>query len=434
MSSLRRRSCTWRSRLPAGLLATAGLLLAHPGSSRAEIDAEVFGGAHFFNSGNRLSLSDPLSDGNTLKHGGLLGLRLGYVPIPRLAIEGELAMTPTSSKDDLSRMGVLSLRGHLLFNFLTGRVRPFVLAGGGALISTPTISSRLRASTIAALHAGAGLKIDFVPGWGVRIDGRLVLPQGSEQALTTEGEVLVGLYGRFDVKAPAPRPTSPPPDPVPLLPVVEAPTQAPPVAETPAPAAPPPPPAEAAPAAPAPPVDTDQDGVLDRDDRCPTVAGPTDNAGCPDSDGDGDGLVDRLDRCPQQPETRNGFQDEDGCPDELPAAVSQFTGRIEGIAFQPNQAVLTPASLPVLDRAVAMLREHSGVRLEIAGHTDNLGPAEQNRTLSQARADAVRAYLVGHGIDGARLSAVGYGPDKPIDSNATPQGRAKNRRVEFTLR
>ena len=87
----------------------------------------------------------------------------------------------------------------------------------------------------------------------------------------------------------------------------------------------------------------------------------------------------------------------------------------------------------MLDKAVAVLKEHATVRIEIAGHTDNAGTPEANRTLSQQRADAVRQYFIDKGIDGARLTAVGFGPDKPIADNATPAGRAKNRRVEFRL-
>jgi outer membrane protein OmpA-like peptidoglycan-associated protein len=79
-----------------------------------------------------------------------------------------------------------------------------------------------------------------------------------------------------------------------------------------------------------------------------------------------------------------------------------------------------------------VLKEHTSVRLQIEGHTDNAGPAEQNRTLSQQRADAVRQYMIDKGIDGSRLTAVGFGPDKPVADNKTPDGRAKNRRVEFT--
>lgn len=435
---------------PRCLLAALGLLAATETPGRAEVDAEIFAGAHIFSDANRLSRADNPTDGNVFRHSGLFGLRLGYVPIPRLALEAELAMIPTSTRDDASRLGVLALRGHLLFNILTGRVRPFLLLGGGGMFSTPTTASMLRAGAEGELHAGAGLKIDFVKNWGIRLDGRAVFPQALTKPFTVEGEALVSLYGRFDVAA------APPPAPLP----VDSDSDQDGVADS-----------EdrcVSAAGPrenngCPDTDQDGDGIVDRLDRCPTVAGAREhggctapdrdgdgipdasdrcpaesglkeNGGCPDKDGDGDGIIDRLDRCPGQPETRNSYQDEDGCPDVVPAAVAKFTGAIQGVSFKTNQAVLTKESLPTLDRAVAVLREYASVRLEIAGHTDDSGKADKNRELSQARAEAVRAYLIKQGVDGARLTSVGYGPDKPVASNDTTAGRAKNRRVEFVLR
>ena len=158
-----------------------------------------------------------------------------------------------------------------------------------------------------------------------------------------------------------------------------------------------------------------------------------DNGGCPDKDSDGDGVVDRLDKCPQQAETKNNYQDDDGCPDEIPQAVQQFTGAIQGIGFQANQAVITKASFPILDKALAVLKEHTSVKLEISGHTDSSGDKDKNTALSQARAEAVRKYFTDKGIAAERLTAKGYGPEKPVADNATKAGREKNRRVEFTL-
>jgi OOP family OmpA-OmpF porin len=71
--------------------------------------------------------------------------------------------------------------------------------------------------------------------------------------------------------------------------------------------------------------------------------------------------------------------------------------------------------------------------IEIAGHTDNVGPADQNRALSQKRAEAVVKYLVDKGVDKSRLIAKGYGPDKPIADNKDAKGKQKNRRVEFVI-
>ena len=89
--------------------------------------------------------------------------------------------------------------------------------------------------------------------------------------------------------------------------------------------------------------------------------------------------------------------------------------------------------LPVLDAAVKVLKDNPSVRIEIAGHTDSSGDPEQNRALSQQRAESVMKYLTEHGVAPTQLTAKGYGPDVPLQPNTTPENRAKNRRVEFTL-
>ena len=421
---------------PSLLLSAVALVICVEKTAHAEIDAGVFAGVHFFNDDNRLSRQLIATTANGLDHSGIVALRIAYVPIPRLAIEGELGIIPTSSHDTTSRLGVMVARGHLLLNVLTGRVRPFLLAGGGGMFAMPATGSKLTQDVEGALHLGAGLQADIAKGWGLRLDGRAVFPQGLSQALTTEGEILLGFYGRFDVKGPAVEP----------VPVVT------PAASAPAPVVVVPPPIvdsdgdgivdslDKCPTASGlpvnggcPDVDGDGDGVVDRLDTCPAEVGAKENNGCADKDRDGDGIVDRLDKCPDQPETKNQYQDEDGCADEVPKALAQFTGAIAGISFEPYRAVITPASRPVLDKAVAILKEHASVRIQIAGHTDNAGQQDKNRSLSTERAEAVRQYLIEKGVDGSRLTAVGFGPDKPVADNATPAGRSKNRRVEFTL-
>ncbi|MEJ7596799.1 MAG: OmpA family protein [Kofleriaceae bacterium] len=117
---------------------------------------------------------------------------------------------------------------------------------------------------------------------------------------------------------------------------------------------------------------------------------------------------------------------------------------IKGIAFKVSSADLAPGSTKVLDQAIAVMLEFKDIRLEIAGHTDdqkiaNTTKFPDNTALSQARADAVKAYLVSKGIDEARLLAKGYGEIQPIDDPTTlngaklAQARANNRRVEFKL-
>lgn len=214
--------------------------------------------------------------------------------------------------------------------------------------------------------------------------------------------------------------------------------------------------------------DKDGDGVPDATDRCPNEPedkdGFEDEDGCPDPDNDLDGVLDVADRCPNEPEDRDGFEDEDGCPDPdndqdgvLDAAdkcpmvagpvsnggcpiefklITVATDRIElkqAIFFAFNKATILASSYAVLDEVAEAMRVRSSMSVRIEGHTDNRGAHAANLRLSQARADAVHAYLAGKGVDGGRLEAKGYGPEHPIDSNKTAAGRDRNRRVDFFI-
>lgn len=249
------------------------------------------------------------------------------------------------------------------------------------------------------------------------------------------------------------------------------------------------------------PGDGDRDGILDAEDRCPAEPedkdGFEDQDGCPDPDNDHDGIADVVDRCPREPEDRDGFEDNDGCPetdndrdgvldaqDRCPSDKEDLDGfedtdgcpeidndkdgvldaedrcpkeaglRLNGgcpqkynfinvtaekievrqtIFFQTAKAVILPKSFPLLDEVVQVCRSQVAMKLRIEGHTDIRGNRTTNLQLSQARADSVRAYLAGHGIEGERLEARGFGPDQPIETNRTAAGREKNRRVEFVI-
>jgi OOP family OmpA-OmpF porin len=104
------------------------------------------------------------------------------------------------------------------------------------------------------------------------------------------------------------------------------------------------------------------------------------------------------------------------------------------INFDTDKADIKPDSRPVIDQVVALLQDNHGLSLSVEGHTDATGGAEKNKALSERRAKAVVAALVAEGIEPARLSAVGYGQEKPIADNASEEGRARNRRVELVKR
>jgi outer membrane protein OmpA-like peptidoglycan-associated protein len=159
-------------------------------------------------------------------------------------------------------------------------------------------------------------------------------------------------------------------------------------------------------------------------------------------------VLDGADKCPEEPETKNGYQDEDGCKDEIPQKLKQFTGVIQGITFKVNDATLLPGSNATLDKAVAVLKEYADLKMEIQGHTDDQplvaragAKYQDNQALSQARAETVMAYFVAKGIDASRLTAKGYAETQPVPGFEPAnlkgaklnQARMKNRRVEFKL-
>jgi outer membrane protein OmpA-like peptidoglycan-associated protein len=106
----------------------------------------------------------------------------------------------------------------------------------------------------------------------------------------------------------------------------------------------------------------------------------------------------------------------------------------KSVTFLTGSAVLSKQAAVELDKLYAILNERPNVAINIEGHTDNTGRPETNKTLSQKRADAVKAYLVKKGIAEDRMTATGFGPEKPVADNKTAAGRAENRRVEFSLR
>lgn len=177
------------------------------------------------------------------------------------------------------------------------------------------------------------------------------------------------------------------------------------------------------------PLDVDNDGVPDYLDKCPNTpaCAQVDVNGCP-LDRDGDDVPDYLDKCPDVA----GTVANNGCPEEKAKKV--ITQELKGIQFETNKDVILNVSKTILNKAIAFLKANPSYNLEIDGHTDSKGKAFFNLELSQKRANAVARYLVNHGIDAKRLSLSGFGQTLPIADNKTPDGRAKNRRVEFQVK
>jgi outer membrane protein OmpA-like peptidoglycan-associated protein len=185
--------------------------------------------------------------------------------------------------------------------------------------------------------------------------------------------------------------------------------------------------------------DTDGDNISDPNDDCPTEKGSMQYKGCPDTDGDG--LINKLDSCPQVA----GPVSNHGCPVvekvkrepvrvELTKEEAEVINKVfQNLEFETGKSVIRQSSFSALDELSELLKKKPNFKLLVDGHTDNVGKAAYNLKLSQNRANAVKKYLTEKGIDASRITAKGYGMNKPIASNKTPEGRQKNRRVEFTI-
>ena len=176
------------------------------------------------------------------------------------------------------------------------------------------------------------------------------------------------------------------------------------------------------------PKDSDGDGVVDSLDACPkTPPGvKVDERGCQimAKDSDGDGVYDADDQCPGTP--AGALVDEKGCQKELEKEVSV---NLE-INFATNSDVVESSYDDQLKTVADFMRQYAGTQVVIEGHTDSVGRAEYNQALSERRAKSVAKALTDRfGIAASRISAVGYGEEKPMTSNGTAEGRQANRRV-----
>ena len=377
-----------------------------------------------------------------------LGGRVGFYPNAWLGLEVEFmhARGAVRREADVERKtpraDFNAYRGQLVLQIPSDTFVPFLLAGGGMI---QALSIPLGPEAEPAAHAGIGFRVRLTRDLALRVDARENVTERDNDrygGLAFHEEVQLGLSALLGV--PPPPPEQPPPD-------RDGDT----VADA----------SDACPDVPALsadgcPVDSDGDGISDHDDHCPREAGVAPNGcpeldsdkdsvplpcdlcpnepglkpdGCPLRDTDGDGMLDDKDRCPKDPETVNGYEDADGCPDEVPKEVEAFTGTIEGIQFQQGSARIQAASSATLGKAAAVLNKFPSIRIRISGHTSSEGDPDFNDKLSLDRAGAVKDWLTNAGVDPERITVRGVGSREPVADNDTRAGRAQNRRIEFEL-
>lgn len=410
----------------------------------------VYGGILYLNQAHELFKPDPKRRAQGwlpfVRLNPDIGIRYGFYPASFLGLEIEGGVMPSRidqnypSSKKLPEGNVLLFtgRGHLLFQIPVASITPFVLGGAG-VVGVYSEPEAVGTDVDFAVHIGGGLKfyltkmlmlrLDVRDIWTMKVDsqGKGSGDEGPEQLKSHNLEALLGLS--LTLGRPKPPPPAPKPKPKPK--------------------------------------DSDGDGILDVDDECPlepeTFNDFQDEDGCPESDRDGDGFwdipdqdacpddpgvapdgcpiadtdgdgfLDPDDQCPEEPETVNGYEDDDGCPDEVPKEVEQFMGVIDGIHFDSGKSTIKTDSKTVLSRAVDILKKYPSIRIEISGHTDNRGGENFNMNLSQARADSVKNYLGEQGVDISRIETRGAGFTEPRATNKTRRGRAQNRRIEFKI-
>ena len=177
--------------------------------------------------------------------------------------------------------------------------------------------------------------------------------------------------------------------------------------------------------------DRDKDGINDEEDKCPDVPGVARYQGCPVPDRDKDGINDEEDKCPDMP----GVRENNGCPVIKEEVVKKVNTSAKNIFFQTNSAKLLPKSFKALNDVAAILKEDAALKLDIEGHTDITGGDKINIPLGKNRAISVYDYIkTKGGIDASRLTSEGFGSSRPIADNKTTKGKALNRRVEMKLK
>jgi OOP family OmpA-OmpF porin len=484
------------------LLAGAGVA-ALAGTASANVEIGGIAGVHVFSETNELGVPDTAT-AFSQRNSAVFGARIGYYFNSHLGIELDFGVIPSEARQMVIDVWNITYRAHLIYQFRAAnpdnKVVPFIFGGAGVMQVVSTQNRDLlggncgndlgpldqlpsKAQCLDAdgmFYVGFGAKYRVDNGWGLRGDVYVLFPpsshdkgpvwfDGSPRGGIGDAEFVLSIYKEWgrpkkqEKKASNDKDGDGIPDDVDKCP--DEPEDKDGYQDEDG----------------CPDLDNDGDGIPDKQDKCPNEAedfdgfqdadgcpdndndndkisdaadqcpnepedydGFQDADGCPDPDNDHDGIPDVNDKCPNEPETMNGYQDADGCPDTVPEKLKKFTGVIAGVNFKVNDATLLPGSNKTLDQAVAVLKEFTDIKLEIQGHTDDQpmgkgGKFNDNKALSQARAETVKAYFVSKGIEEGRLTANGYGDEQPMENPTGLKGakltaaRAKNRRVEFKL-
>jgi OOP family OmpA-OmpF porin len=410
---------------------TIALLLAAVTAGYAEVKAGAFSVTPFIG-------GYTFEHNQDLKTSPVYGLRGGYHFTQNLGLEGFFHYVPTGN-NTLPGNPDVRVSGYgidALYHFLPGnRFVPFVAAGvGGTLYSGS--DGKIGNRNKFTVDYGAGLKFFLTDNLALRADVRHLIPYNDRynDLLYTVG-LNFSFGGAKKTVVAATRATEPA-----AAPVVAKDSDGDGVVDD----------LDRCPGTPSGvqvdkdgcPLDSDRDGVYDYLDKCPgTPAGvKVDRDGCP-LDSDGDGVPDYLDKCPGTPA---GVKvDQDGCPPPVvqkivPQAAKPMEaaivekGRVTlNVEFDFDKSIVKKKYHDEIGNLAAVMKKYPDLKITIEGHTDNVGGLTYNEKLSQRRADAIKNYLAAKfGIEASRLNAKGYGPIRPIASNATKEGRQKNRRVE----
>ena len=376
------------------------MMIGIAATAQAEIKDEYFSVAPF--------IGGYVFEGNeNRKESATAGVRLGYNYTENLVIEGVFNYIPSELEDapNASTQDVYGLAIEGLYHFMPdSKLVPFIALGiGGIHFGSPD-----NEWNNLALDYGVGLKYFIKDNIALRADARHILSIDNDDRNKRYNNLLIafGIDFAFDSKKLLAKFSSEEPSP-----------QTAPVAQ-------------AAPAEPAKVVlDADKDGVSDDLDKCPNTPAEAkvNKDGCP-MDSDADGVADYLDKCPQTAAGETVAKD--GC-------VYKKESIVINIEFDTARSDIKKKYHDEIKKIADFMKKYPDTNAVIEGHTDNVDihkQPERNIKLSQARADSVRKYLIENfGIAGPRITAIGYGPQKPVAGNDTPEGRQKNRRIVATI-